>query len=214
MSRWQPDASERLKSAALELFTEQGFAATTVPEIAARAGLTTRTFFRYFADKREVLFDGDEIPRYAARLMAEAPPAQDPMTSIVEGLRIGNPARFEGRRDEVRQWRAIIQTDEGLRERDLHKRAALSGAIRDGFLSRGIDPLTAAVIAETGVTLLHVALDEWTARDDDRPLFDIVLTTLEALRAQLIPPVGRGVAQLETSLVANRAQAAVPKTAT
>ena len=62
VSRWRPDARERLEHAALELFAEQGFAATTVPEITARAGLTTRTFFRYFADKREVLFGGAEIP--------------------------------------------------------------------------------------------------------------------------------------------------------
>lgn len=87
MSRWQPGARERLERAALELFVEQGFAATTVPGITARAGLTTRTFFRHYADKREVLFAGDDAPALAARLIAEAPAAMDPMTLITEGLR-------------------------------------------------------------------------------------------------------------------------------
>ena len=56
MGRWEPDARDRLERAALELFVEHGFDPVTVPEITARAGLTTRTFFRHFADKREVLF--------------------------------------------------------------------------------------------------------------------------------------------------------------
>ena len=73
MMRWAPDARRRLERAAFELFGEQGYAATTVPQITARAGLTTRTFFRYFADKREVIFGGDEIPDAAARLISEAP---------------------------------------------------------------------------------------------------------------------------------------------
>lgn len=73
-SRWQPNARERLERAAVELFLEQGFAETTVPQITARAGLTTRTFFRHFADKREVLFAvEEEIPGLVARLVAEAP---------------------------------------------------------------------------------------------------------------------------------------------
>ena len=80
MSRWQPDARERLERAALELFTEQGFAETTVPQITAKAGLTTRTFFRYFADKREVLFSNDEeAAELAARMIAEAPAHLTPM---------------------------------------------------------------------------------------------------------------------------------------
>src|SRR5580692_4264648 len=101
MSRWQPDARERLERAALQLFTEQGFAATTVPQITARAGLTTRTFFRHFADKREVIFGGDEIPALATRLMAEAPPSLTPMTLIIRGLRTVAETRFEGRREEI-----------------------------------------------------------------------------------------------------------------
>src|SRR4051812_903008 len=135
MSRWRPDARERLQRAALELFAEQGFAATTVPAITARAGLTTRTFFRHFADKREVLFaDERELPAFAARLMAEAPAAADPLTMILEGLRTVAEAHFEGRRAALRERRDIVNLDPGLRERDLRKRAGLAEAVRDGLL--------------------------------------------------------------------------------
>jgi AcrR family transcriptional regulator len=192
MTRWRPDARERLEKAALELFVEQGFAATTVPQICSRAGLAPRTFFRYFADKREVLFAGDELPDRAARLMAQSPATQDPLTLIVEGLRIVAETRFQGRREEVRQWRVIVQSDEGLRERDASKRSALAQVVRAGLLGRGVDATTAAVLGETTVTLLHVALDEWLMRDDEQTLFETVLTTLDSLRTVLIsaPPPG------------------------
>src|ERR1700761_1625975 len=148
MSRWRPDARERLEQAAVELFTEQGFAATTVPEITARAGLTTRTFFRHFADKREVIFADSEVPDFATRLIAEAPASLDPMTLIVLGLREVTEARFEGRRADIRVRRDIIRSDEGLQERNLRKRARLSEAIRAGLVGRGVDPVAAALLAE------------------------------------------------------------------
>jgi AcrR family transcriptional regulator len=185
VSRWQPDARERLERAALELFAEQGFAATTVPEITARAGLTTRTFFRYFADKREVIFGGAEIPDLATRLIADAPPSLDPVTLVFGGLQTVAETRFEGRRTELRQRLAIIRSDEGLRERDLRKRADLGQAIRAGFVSRGVAAVTATLLAEITMTVLFVALDEWIDRDDDRTLFEIIVSTLGSLQATL-----------------------------
>ncbi len=182
VSRWQSDARGRLERAALELFVEQGFAATTVPQITARAGLTTRTFFRHFADKREVLFGGDEVPAYATGLMREAPASLDPITLVVQGLRTVAQNRFEGRADELRVRRDIICSDAGLRERDLRKRAALADAIRQGFLDRGIDAPTGTLAAELSVSVLHIALEQWLDQDGDRPLFDFVLDTLKALQ--------------------------------
>src|SRR3954470_4454688 len=109
MSRWRPDARERLQQAALELFAEQGFAATTVPEITARAGLTTRTFFRHFADKREVLYADDaEVPAMVARMMAEAPPTAEPLALIVEGLRTVAETRFEPRKAALQARRELV----------------------------------------------------------------------------------------------------------
>jgi AcrR family transcriptional regulator len=185
VGRWQPDARERLERAAIELFAQQGFAATTVPQITARAGLTTRTFFRHFADKREVLFGGDEIPALATRLMAEAPPSLDPMTLIVGGLKTVAETRFEGRQAEIRERRAIIRSDQGLRERDLRKRAALAEAIRAGFVDRGVGTATAALVAELTVTVLYVALDEWLDPGGDRTLFEIITETFESLQTVL-----------------------------
>jgi AcrR family transcriptional regulator len=182
VSRWRPDARERLEQAAIELFVEQGFAATTVPQITARAGLTTRTFFRHFADKREVLFAGEEIPAMAVRLIEQAPEDQDPMTLILEGLRFVARSRFEGRRDDLRVRRQIMRSDPGLQERDLRKRDSLRAAVRTGFLARGLDTTQAAVLAETAVTLLFVSFDEWLDQDGDRELFAIIQETLASLR--------------------------------
>jgi AcrR family transcriptional regulator len=185
VSRWQPDARARLERAAIELFTEQGFAATTVPEITARAGLTTRTFFRHFADKREVLFGGPEIPALATQLIAAAPPSLDPVTMIFGGLQTVAEDRFEGRRQDLRERRAIIQSDRGLRERDARKRADLSEAIRTGFAGRGVPATTAALLGDITVTLLYVALDEWLDTDDDRTLFEVIFEMLGVLQATM-----------------------------
>src|SRR3954468_20947715 len=105
MARWRTDARERLQQAALELFAEQGFAATTVPAITARAGLTTRTFFRYFADKREVLFADEAVAAFAGPLMAAAPAAGAPLPTLLEGLRTFAEPQFEGRKPALRQRR-------------------------------------------------------------------------------------------------------------
>ena len=186
MSRWRPDARERLQQAALELFAEQGFAATTVPEITARAGLTTRTFFRHFADKREVLFADDaDVPAIAAKMMAEAPPSADPLAMLVEGLRIVAETRFEPRKAALRERRELVRTDGSLQERELRKRAAMSEAIQQGFEARGVDAPRATLLAETCVTLISVSLVEWLDRDDDRRLYDIILDTLATLRSSL-----------------------------
>jgi len=185
MTRWAPDARERLERASVELFEQQGFAATTVPEITARAGLTTRTFFRHFADKREVLFAGEEIPQFAASLIAATPPSASTSKLILSGLRVVAETRFEGRRPEVRRRREIIRSDESLRERDLHKRAALRQTIQTGLADRGVAPRTASLLAETTVTVLYVALDEWLDQhdDDQRSLTDIIADTIASLRA-------------------------------
>jgi len=194
MGRWRPDARQRLEQAALELFSTQGFAATTVPQITARAGLTTRTFFRHFADKREVLYGGDEIPELATRLITDAPASLDPAMLLIGGLQTVAETRFEGRREEIRVRRAIVRSDEGLRERDLRKRADLGEAIRAGFTGRGVDATTAVLLAETAVTVVQVALEGWLDRDDDRTLFEIMLETIGSLRATLatFPPFPTG----------------------
>jgi len=173
VGRWSPDARGRLKQAALELFVEQGFAATTVPQITERAGLTTRTFFRHFADKREVFFEGDEIPEMARQMLEQAPPDLDPLTLMRHGLRQVGVERFDGHREQVRRRRDVVLAEPALRERDTQKRDDLVRVIRPALVARGVDSLGAALLAETTVAVLHVALESWLADPVDRAFGDV-----------------------------------------
>jgi AcrR family transcriptional regulator len=183
MGRWEPNAAERLERAALELFVEQGFAETTVPQITARAGLTTRTFHRHFADKREVLFGGyDQIPEGVSRLVADAPAELSPVDVIERGLVAIADARFEGRREQLRIRRDVIQSDPGLRERELRKLATMGEAGVAAFRARGLTELEAAVAAQLAVTTFGVTIGRWLDADDDRSLADLIREAVRALR--------------------------------
>lgn len=191
MSRWQPNARERLEGAALELFAKQGFAQTTVPEITARAGLTTRTFFRHFADKREVLFGiEDELPALADRIIAEAPASLTPIQVIAGGFATVADVHFGADIGHLRSRRAIIQADEGLRERELRKMSALSEAISRGFQERGLDEVRATLIAHVTATVFRVAIGRWLDQDDHGTLPGLLHDTLAELRSVLDEPPG------------------------
>lgn len=178
MGRWEPGAQDRLERAALELFLQHGFDRVTVPDITARAGLTTRTFFRHFADKREVLFaDADQMPALAARLVLDAPPELGPIDVVAHGLPTLASA-FEGRLHQLRQRKAVIDDHDGLRERELHKMERLVDAIADAFRRRGLDDLTAAVVAETAVGVVKVALHRWITSDGREPLRRVMTDSL------------------------------------
>src|SRR4029077_7890519 len=128
MSRWQPNARGRLEQAALELYTERGFDQTTVAEIAERAGLTERTFFRHFADKREVLFWGqDALMELVTTHIADAPDSASPIDAVGGALRAVG-ALLEGRRKHALRRQACIAPNPGLQERELIKLALLAAA--------------------------------------------------------------------------------------
>lgn len=184
MGRWQPGARERLEQAALDLFLKQGFTETTVPQITERAGLTTRTFFRHFADKREVLFAGEEsVPALVAAFMAEAPPSLGPMELITEGLAPAAVQIFKGRSlDYLLRRRAAIDAEPALRERELRKSSLLSEALEQGFRDRGVDDLTARLAAELAVTALRIAVTRWLDQRGDPDLPATVNQTLAAMR--------------------------------
>src|ERR1700676_1213721 len=98
MVRWKPGARGRLEQAAMELYSERGFDQTTVAEIAERAGLTERTFFRYFADKREVLFWGKgALMELVTKPIADAPDSASPIDAAGAALKATGEL-FEGRR--------------------------------------------------------------------------------------------------------------------
>src|SRR5689334_19619355 len=128
VGRWEPDAQGRLTRAALELYAERGFDRTTVADIAARAGVTERTFFRYFADKREVLFDGAHtLERAVVDGIAAAPATATPIDVVAEAF-AGASSVLEDRRDFARQRAAAIAATPALQERELLKLAALGSA--------------------------------------------------------------------------------------
>jgi AcrR family transcriptional regulator len=175
----------------MALFVEQGFAETTVPQIAARAGLTTRTFFRHFADKREVLFAYQaELPDVVRQAMAAAPQSAGALEVIAVGLQTIAETKFDGRRDYLRAHQAVIDSDAGLRERGLRKMSILTEAIGRGFRDRGLDDLGATLAAHTAVTVLSVALDRWLGAADETSLSIHVSDTLAALQS-LNAPDGR-----------------------
>ena len=166
MSRWQPNARERLEQAALELYTRQGFDQTTVDDIAQRAGLTERTFFRHFADKREVLFAGQRpLLEQLTKGVVEAPDSATPLAAVSNGLQT-TAAFFDGRREASRLRQAVIDANPGLQERELTKRAALSAAMADGLLQRGVAEPTARLTGEAGASVFHLAFEQWLAADD------------------------------------------------
>ncbi len=175
MPRWEPDAPERLERAALELFAERGFEQTTVPEIAERAGLTTRSFFRHFADKREVLFRGmDEVPDRIAGLLRDAPRSLSVVEMLSWGIETMAKNFFEGHREELRARRAIVETDPGLRERDLRKQSDIADAIARALERDGFDQLSAAVAGKLAITISSTAIARWLDAADDRPLVEHV----------------------------------------
>lgn len=161
MTRWEPNAQGRLEQAALELFAEHGFERTTVAEIAARAGLTERTFFRHYADKREVLFGGASgLDERLARAVAEAPQAFTPLEAVAAGLATITSALQERRGFATKRQKILAVTPE-LQERELKKLASWATAIAGALRPRGVDDSTATLVAEVGVTVFRVAFQHW-----------------------------------------------------
>ncbi len=162
MARWAPNARERLHVAAVELFVEQGYDNTTAAEIAERAGLAKSGFFRHFADKREVLFFGQELlGGFLAQAIAAGPADATPLSLVgaaLEGLELAFPPE---RRDEVRRRQAIIDGHPELRERELVKRAAMTEAMADALRRRGVPDATAQLAAEIGDVALNAAYTRW-----------------------------------------------------
>ena len=172
--------------AALTLFAEQGYQATTVSEIAERAGLTQRTFFRYFSDKREVLFSGSgELVRLWVEAVAAAPPEATPLAAVTAGL---DPVAevFLGRHDFARSRAAVIEANPELRERELIKLQNLAGAIGAALVERGVSVGPAVLAAQAGVTVFHVAFADWVRQEDPtafRRLLDESLAELRSVTA-------------------------------
>jgi AcrR family transcriptional regulator len=150
MSRWEPNARSRLEQAALKLYVERGFEQTTVAEIAKEAGLTERTFFRYFADKREVLFSGaGALQELLVTSVADAPDSVAPIEAIAGALAAAGDI-LQQRREYSRQRQRVIAANPELQERELLKLASLAAALAEALRRRGVREPAASLTAEAG----------------------------------------------------------------
>ena len=184
MARWKPDARERLARAAIELFDEQGFADTTVPQITERAGLTTRTFYRHFADKREVLFGPEQDPATVDAVLEGVPEGAGVAELLAWGLGILADG-FAPHREQMRATQSLIASDAGLQERALRKREGICGAIDVALRRHGLEQDRARLLAEATVSALYVALDRWLASDTETRIDVLALEALSGLGEDL-----------------------------
>ena len=183
MTRWEPNGRGRLELAALALYGERGFENTTVAEIAARAGLTERTFFRHFADKREVLFSGaDALQELLVSNVAAAPDSIGPIDAVGAALEAAG-ALLEQRREYARQRAAIIAANTELRERELIKLASLASAIADALRRRGVADPAASLSAEAGIAVFRIAFERWVQETNQRDLPELIRDSLDELKA-------------------------------
>jgi len=183
MGRWEPNARGRLERAALELYRERGFESTTVAEIAERAGLTERTFFRHYADKREVLFGGAGLlQEMLVGKVTEAAAAAPALEAITGALVAVATEIFEGRREFAQQRQAIIAANAELRERELIKLASLAAAVAEALRGRGVSDPAASLAAEAGIAVFKIAFESWISQPGERPLAQFIRESVADLK--------------------------------
>jgi AcrR family transcriptional regulator len=185
MPRWEAGAESRLARAAYELYFERGFDDVTVAEIAARAGLTKRTFFRHFADKREVLFSGSAaFQESAVAAVISAPDGVAPIDAVISALEAAGTALTE-LGEGARQRQRLIDTSLELQEREMIKMADLTTAISDGLERRGVPEATASFTAQAGVAVFKTAFERWVDRKGSVEFAPLVHEALDELRAAI-----------------------------
>ncbi|MFG2653534.1 TetR/AcrR family transcriptional regulator [Streptomyces sp. NPDC048436] len=186
MGRWEPGARERLVVAAVDLFTEQGYDATTVAQIAERAGVTKSTFFRHFPDKRELLVAGQEtLSRLLAEGIAEAPGNASPLEAVAAGLERASSAMGPTSRELAPRLKAAVAASAELQERDALKSVSLADAVTTALVARGVPDPTAALASELGLLAFKRGFAEWSEgdRDGKDELAGYILAALDELRA-------------------------------
>ncbi|GAA2599056.1 TetR/AcrR family transcriptional regulator [Winogradskya consettensis] len=187
MTRWEPDARRRLQEAALDLFTTHGYAETTATAIAARAGLTERTFFRHFPDKRDVLFGADTRLRDTlTEAVTAAPAGSPPHAALAAGL-TALAELLQPLRDTQLRRAAIIATHPDLRERELAKLTTWAAALTAALTARGLPVAQAETAAEVAATVFRVAFTRWTDPGESRTLPTLIHHTLTEAAAATMP---------------------------
>lgn len=184
MARWQPGARERLVLAAVDLFAEHGYDATTVTQIADRAGVTKSTFFRHFPDKRELLVAGqDTLSTLLAEGVASAPESATPLEAVATGLTRASSFMGPMNRELAPRLTAAIAASTELQERDALKSIGMAKAMSDALEARGVPSPTAQLAAELGILAFKHGYAAWTAVNDDSPLAHHALAALDDLKA-------------------------------
>ncbi|GAA1905991.1 TetR family transcriptional regulator [Streptantibioticus ferralitis] len=171
-----------MREAALALYLERGFEQTMVADIAERAGVTARTFFRYFGDKREVLFDGSSELEERSLAALEAAPATASALDAVSAALDAAAETIGDNRDLARARQRVITANASLRERELIKLTSMSAAVAGGLRQRGIGDAEASLAAETGIAVFRVAFERWVNAAEDRDFGDVIHETLTQLR--------------------------------
>jgi AcrR family transcriptional regulator len=165
----------------MELYTERGFEPTTVAEIARRAGLTERTFFRHFADKREVLFAGtDRLQELMVGAVSSAPQDAAPIEAVTAGVEAA--ATILPERAYARMRHALIARNPILQERELIKMASLATAFAKALRQRGVTEPAASLTAEAGVAVFRISFERWVGGDDELDLLELIQESFEELR--------------------------------
>jgi AcrR family transcriptional regulator len=182
MMRWEPGARERLQAAALELFATRGFEQTTAAEIAQSVGLTERTFFRHFSDKREVLFYGQEqfLQAFVDGLDAASPDAS-PLEVVASALHSATSFFPDERRPYSRMRQSVIDQNPALQEREQHKLACLATTVAAALRARGTGDPAATLAAQSGATVFGIAFAQWIREGETRSLSDISSDVLREL---------------------------------
>jgi AcrR family transcriptional regulator len=183
MPRWQPNPREQLTRAALSLFAERGYENTTVINIAERAGLGKTTFFRYFRDKREVLF-GADAPVDVAAEIAAAPAGASAIEAVAAALDVAGAQAFTPARREILALRqSVIDANPELREREALKSIGLTASMTDALRRRGVPDLTSTVTAQLGTLTLKIAFDRWIASANTTDFASVARQVLSEVRA-------------------------------
>lgn len=183
MGRWGPNTRGRLEQAALELYVERGYEQTTVAEIAGRAGLTERTFFRHFADKREVLFGGsDALQDLVVGAVMSAPESTAPIEAVAAGFEAAG-SFFRENVERSRRRQTVIDANAELRARELSKLAALASAVGGALQRRGVAEPAASLTAEAGTLVFRTAFGRWISETNGQDWPHLIREALGDLKA-------------------------------
>ena len=186
MARWEAGARDRLVVSAVDLFTEQGYDATTVAQIAERAGVTKSTFFRHFPDKRELLVAGQEaLSALLAEGIAGAPAGASPLEAVAAGIERASSMMGPMNRELGPRLKAAVAASAELQERDALKSVGMAAAMTAALVARGVPDPIAHLASELGVLAFKRGYAEWSEgeRDADDGLAQHALAALDELRA-------------------------------